>query len=88
MFHWNEKKRISNMEDHNLDFKDAGNVFNASSKITLESHRYGELRWMDKAEVDGNVFVLVYAYRGDTVWVISYRPASRKERRAYYGRLL
>lgn len=88
MFDWDETKRISNLEDHGLDFIRAEEVFNAPSKYTLESHRSHELRWKDLAEVDGKILALVYTYRGDKVRIISYRDASHKERRAYYGSLL
>lgn len=87
MFIWDETKRISNLKNHKLDFLKVNQVFESPNKLTFDSHRPNELRWKDLAEVDGKVLALVYTYRGDTVRVISYRDASRKERNIYYGKV-
>ena len=88
MFDWNEKKRIATLEDRKLDFMDADLVFESSNKPTIESNRSGETRWMDLAEVSGTVFVLVYTFREDRIRIISYRKASRRERKLYYENIL
>lgn len=88
MFDWDEKKRKITLEDRQLDFAKANFVFESPTKMTIESHRYGESRWKDIAEADGVVFVLIYTYRGGKVRIMSFRPASRKERMLYYGSLL
>lgn len=88
MFDWDENKRISNLEDHpGFDFQDADLVFCSEEKQTDIVTRSGEQRFVDFAEVDGNVFVLVYTYRVDKIRIISYRFASRKERERYYENL-
>ena len=88
MLDWDEAKRISNLKDHEFDFENACLVFGSPKKLTTPSNRSGEIRWMDRAEVGGRVLVLVYTIRGETVWVISYRVASRKERMFYYENIL
>jgi uncharacterized DUF497 family protein len=85
MITFDEAKRLSNLEKHGFDFADAGLVFNAPGKVTLESERNGESRNMDIAlvEVVGTVLALVYVERFEEIRVISFRRASRVERRIY-----
>jgi uncharacterized DUF497 family protein len=85
MIVYDEAKRQINIAKHGLDFADAGIVYDAPSKITLESPRQGEDRRMDIAlvEVIGVVLVLVYVERGDEVRAISLRRASKTERSLY-----
>lgn len=67
MFEWNEKKRIKNLEDRNLDFENAIHGFNFPEKIILASPVSEENRWVDVAEVDGRVLVLVYTKRQNKI---------------------
>lgn len=85
MIVFDEAKRQANLDKHGLDLADAGLVYDAPNKVTLESPRMGELRRMDVAPVDvmGVVLVLVYVERGDEVRAISLRRASKTERSLY-----
>ncbi len=85
MIVWDEKKRLANLEKHGLDFLRAGLVFDDPDKVTFSSPRENELRFLDVAMVEqaGRVLSLVYVKRGDDIRVISFRVASRRERRAY-----
>lgn len=85
MLVWDEKKRLGNIEKHGLDFVDAALVYDSPDKVTIESPRRDEKRLLDMAMVElaGTVLVLVYVLRGDNVRVISFRRASRAERRFY-----
>jgi hypothetical protein len=51
----------------------------------LRSHRPHERRWIDIAEIEGELVTLTLAYtrRGTTIRFISFRPASCKERSDY-----
>ena len=82
---WDEAKRKSNLRKHGLDFRDAYLVYDNADKCTYVSHRPGEPRWMDlaMAMVHGRLLALIYTLRGEDVRVISFRPASREERRQY-----
>lgn len=85
MFEWDEAKRRSNLKKHGLDFVDAHLVYDEPGKLTYESRRDDEFRLMDLAfvSVKGAILSLVYVERDDCVRVISFRKASREERRAY-----
>lgn len=85
MITYDETKRQANIAKHGLDLADAGLVYNAPDKVTLESPRGEESRLMDIAlvEVMGVVLVLVYVKRSAAVRAISLRRASKSERRLY-----
>lgn len=85
MIVWDEAKRKTNLAKHGLDFADAHLVYDNPEKLTIMSVRGSEARKMDTAMVEiwGLILALVYVERGDDVRVISFRYASRRERRRY-----
>ncbi len=85
MYVWNEAKRRSNLKKHGLDFRDAYLVYENPGKCTYDASREDEFRLMDVAlaVVRGRVLTLVYTETDDEVRVISFRHASREERKQY-----
>jgi hypothetical protein len=85
VFVWDEAKGKSNLKKHGLDFKDAHLVYDDPDKLTYDSSRRGERRLLDLsfAIVRERLLALIYTERGDDVRVISFRPASREERKQY-----
>jgi len=82
---WDEAKRSSNLEKHGLDFKDAHLVYDNLEKLTYDSSRGSERRFLDLAfaVVRGRLLALIYTERGNDTRIISFRPASREEREIY-----
>ncbi len=85
MFLWDETKRKSNLKKHGLDFRDAHLIYDNQEKCTYDASREDEYRLMDVAlaMLKGRLLTLVYMEIGDDVRVISFRNASREERKAY-----
>ena len=85
MFVWDEAKRKSNLKKHGLDFRDAHLVYDNPDKCTYEASRHDEYRLMDiaLAVMKGRLLTLVYVEQGEDVRVISFRHASREERKQY-----
>jgi uncharacterized protein len=85
VFVWDEAKRKSNLKKHGLDFKDACLVYENPDKCTYDASRYDEYRLMDVAlaVVKGRVLTLVYTEINNKIRVISFRHASREERKQY-----
>lgn len=85
VYEWDEAKREINLRKHGLDFADAWLVCEDPERLTLISARRGEQRNTDLAlvEVQGQLPCVVYIERGDRICIISFRRASRKERRLY-----
>ena len=85
MIVWDERKREINLRKHGLDFADAHLVYENPDKLTTTYMRNDEERKMDVAlvEVRGVILALVYVDRGMDVRAISFRFASRRERKRY-----
>jgi uncharacterized DUF497 family protein len=84
-YEWDERKRAANLQKHGLDFVDARVVHEALHKVTVDATRASdrELRLADFAEVGGVVLKFVYTVRGEMVRCISFRLASRRERKTF-----
>jgi uncharacterized DUF497 family protein len=85
VYEWDEAKREANLRKHRLDFWAAHLVYEAPQKLTYRLKSEPEARFLDIAlvELKGAVLVLVYTIRNGNVRFISFRYASRRERRRY-----
>ena len=82
---WDETKRRSNLIKHGLDFEDAGEVLESRFRLDMALVRGGELRMQSISYALGFLAVLtvVLTEREGATRVISFRPASSKEREVY-----
>jgi uncharacterized DUF497 family protein len=87
-FEWDEKKRLSNIKKHGLDFINAKYVFEDAMTIKFPAlGDFGEHRfkiigyYKDKT----CVAVVIFTQREEKTRIISFRVASKKEGRLYYG---
>lgn len=85
MYEWDEAKREANLRKHRLDFWAAHLVYDDPEKITYRLKSQLEARFLDIALVEskGAILALVYTIRNGNVRFISFRYASRRERRRY-----
>jgi uncharacterized DUF497 family protein len=85
VYEWDEAKREANLRKHHLDFWVAHLVHENPEKITYRLKTERETRFLDVAlvEMKGAILALVYTIRSGNVRFISFRYASRKERRRY-----
>jgi hypothetical protein len=85
VYEWDEAKREANLRKHRLDFWVAYLVYESPEKITYRLKSEREARFLDVAlvEMKGAILALVYTIRSGNVRFISFRFASRKERRRY-----
>ena len=85
MYEWDEAKREANLRKHHLDFWVAHLVYESLEKLTYRLKSEPEARFLDVAlvELKGSILSLVYTIRNGNVRFISFRYASRKERRRY-----
>jgi uncharacterized DUF497 family protein len=84
-FEWDSAKALANRKKHGIDFADAVSALEDESALTMEDvGSYGERRWISVGmDGLGRLLVVVFTWRGDTVRLISARPATANERRAY-----
>jgi uncharacterized protein len=78
-FEWDEDKRLSNLQKHEIDFQDAVEIFDGRPRITVDSFYPDELRHLTTAELSGRFITVVWTPRGGAVRVISARRAWKKE---------
>ena len=71
-FEWDEAKRLSNIEERGVDFRDAALIF-GGTVIAKEDTRedYGEQRFRALGRVDDEYYVVAYTWRGSVLRVIS-----------------
>lgn len=85
-FEWDETKNRANIRKHGVSFATAARIFEKPFLTRRDDRRqYGEARYISVGEVDGvAVVVVAHTNRGGRTRLISARPASRKERQAWY----
>jgi uncharacterized DUF497 family protein len=93
MFSWDPRKAIANFEKHRVSFEEAATIFADPEGLDWEdlTHAEHEIRYKRIGlSVERSVLLVVYTLRRshdgkETIRIISARPASRKERKAYSG---
>ena len=81
-YEWDERKRASNLDKHNVDFAAVGD-FEWDTAVIASNSRYGELRFVAIGYIGLRLHVVVYTPRGAAKRIISLRKASAREIRRY-----
>ncbi len=85
-FEWDPDKARANLKKHRVDFADAATVFDDPLAVTIFDAGAEESRFVTiGSDAEGHVLVVVYAWRGDMIRIISARRATPRERRQYEG---
>jgi hypothetical protein len=83
-FIWDESKRRTNLRKHGIDFQDLPGPFDGPSIDNPDVHHSDvEERWQRLIWFHTRVVLVVYTERGDTIRVISARPATAEETDIY-----
>lgn len=84
-YQWDSNKAAANLNKHKIDFADAVGVFEDPRALTIkEEHVEGEQRFVTLGmDFLGRVLVVVYAYRGHDIRLISARSATKREKQIY-----
>jgi uncharacterized protein len=85
-FTWDEVKRMRNLRVHGFDFADAHEVF-AGPTLTFEDDRfvYYEQRFVTFGLRTGVPVAVVHTNTEDTIHVISFRKATRREAAKFFA---
>jgi len=85
-FEWDPVKARANLRKHRVDFADVTGVFDDPLALTRAFSYPGELRHVTVGvDTLGRTVVVAYTWRGERIRIISARPATPRERRAYEG---
>ncbi len=81
---WDERKRLSNIEDHGLDFQGCEVVFDGPVFVYEDDRaHYGEQRLCVVGWLNGEVVHMTYTERAKDFHVISLRKAEKHEVKRY-----
>lgn len=86
IFTWDERKNTLNRKKHGVDFREAATVFYDPLSTTFpdEDHSQAEQRFLTIGlSTAEKVLVIAHTEEGDTIRIISARPATPQERRFY-----
>jgi uncharacterized DUF497 family protein len=85
-FAWDARKAAANLRKHGVSFGEAATAFGDPLSITIADpdHSVAEQRFIliGRSRND-HLVVVAYVERGETIRIISARPASRRERITY-----
>ncbi len=83
IFEWDEAKRLSNLEQHGLEFLDVDALLDGAHVQGKATTVAGEERWWAMGRIDDVLAAVIFTRRGDAIQVISLRRARHEERRRY-----
>lgn len=85
-FEWDAEKDAANLRKHGVTFREAASAFGDPLAITIpdirhseEENRYALLANSER----GRLLAVMHTERGESIRIISARPATPRERRAY-----
>ena len=85
-FEWDPAKAAENLAKHGVSFEEAATVFRDALSATGSDpdHSFGEERFITfGVSTGGRLLVIAHTERGDTIRIISARPATPGERKIY-----
>lgn len=85
-FEWDAEKAQANVRKHGVRFEEACSAFFDALSLTIadKEHSEGESRWVLVGLSErGRLLVVSHVDRGDTIRLVSARPATRHERLDY-----
>ena len=85
-FEWDDEKSRLNADKHGVSFEEASSVFGDPLALTFNDpfHSEQECRYLTFGRsAEQRSLVVVHTSRGDTIGIISVRPMTPRERRAY-----
>jgi uncharacterized protein len=93
MFSWDARKAAVNFEKHRVSFEEAASIFTDENGLDWEDLSHSEKEDRRKrlgASDRQRILLAVYTLRRlasgkETIRIISARPASKRERKAYLG---
>lgn len=82
-YEWDERKRLSKLKKHGLDFVDVGTVFETPHVVTPSTYVGVEKRYLAIRLFEGHYVTIVHTKRGNFIRVISFQRARHEERQEY-----
>ena len=85
-FEWDERKRLTTLEKHGIDFRRAIEIFGGSTLVFPSRQSESEERWTAIGILDQVEIAVIYTMRKQICRIITARRARRYERSEYHTR--
>ena len=83
-FQWDSSKELKNRRKHGIAFSDALSVLEDDRAITIDDDHPEEERYITIGlNALGQLLLVVYTWRGESIRIISARKATSTERKEY-----
>ena len=84
-FEWDEKKRLSNIKKHGIDFVDIPEMFDGDIVTVIDDRvDYGETRYQTLGLLKYRVIMVVHTESETIIRIISARKANKHEEKVYF----
>ena len=85
-FEWDEKKRLSNIRKHGIDFADVPAIFESDTVTVIDDRfEYGETRYQTLGLLKSRVIMVVHTESETVIRIISARKANKYEEEIYFS---
>jgi uncharacterized protein len=83
-FEWDEAKRTSNLDKHDVDFRHVREMFLGPIDVKFDLRAdYGEVRKVALGMINSQVYVVVFRENGHVIRIISAWRGGRRDRARY-----
>ena len=87
-FEWDEKKRLSNIRKHGIDFADVPAIFELDTVTVIDDRfEYGEIRYQTLGLLTARVIMVVHTESETIIRIISARKANQYEEKIYFSEI-
>ena len=87
-FEWDEKKRLSNIRKHGIDFADVPAIFELDTVTVIDDRfEYGETRYQTLGLLKARVIMVVHTESETVIRIISARKANKYEEEIYFNEI-
>lgn len=84
-FEWDEKKRLSNIRKHGIDFVDVPAIFEWDTVTVIDDRfEYGGTRYQTLGLLKSRVIMVVHTESETVIRIISARKANKYEEEIYF----
>ena len=83
IFEWDNNKSASNKQKHGISFEDVHKLWDDALRVEIQAAFPDEKRHILIGKMERKVWTAIYTMRGESIRIISVRPARDKEKRLY-----
>jgi uncharacterized DUF497 family protein len=87
-FEWDEKKRLTNIKKHGIDFVDVPEIFEGDIVTVIDDRfEYVETRYQTLGLLKSRIIMVVHTESETVIRIISARKANKHEEKVYFSEI-